>query len=69
MRVIFLDHLDAGSAVLGDLVDVGHSSISITQRYVHPQSDAIDRVFAEAEQLRLGVGTIVGTVKWGEPLG
>jgi hypothetical protein len=26
-------------------------------------------VFAEAEQLRLGVGTIVGTVKWGEPLG
>ena len=25
----------------------GHSSITITQRYVHPQSDAIERAFAK----------------------
>jgi site-specific recombinase XerD len=25
----------------------GHSSISITQRYVHPQADAIERAFAK----------------------
>ena len=24
----------------------GHSSITITQRYIHPQADAIDRAFA-----------------------
>jgi len=50
----------------------GHSSITITQRYIHPQADAIERAFAplglksvsgseerEVEQ----VGTILGTVK------
>jgi hypothetical protein len=26
----------------------GHSSITITQRYIHPQADAIERVFAAA---------------------
>jgi integrase len=37
----------------------GHSSITITQRYVHPQADAINRVFA----VRLPkVGTKLGTV-------
>ena len=25
----------------------GHSSITITQRYVHPQADAIERAFAQ----------------------
>jgi len=28
----------------------GHSSITITQRYVHPQADAIDRAFRELSQ-------------------
>src|SRR5215469_6543118 len=32
----------------------GHSSISITQRYIHPQADAISRVFSQ-------VGAKLGT--------
>jgi integrase len=35
----------------------GHSSITVTQRYIHPQADAINRVFASQ------VGTKLGTVK------
>jgi len=30
----------------------GHSSITITQRYVHPQAETIDRVFSKANQLQ-----------------
>jgi heat shock protein HslJ len=30
----------------------GHSSILITQRYCHPQSDAIERAFASAGNQR-----------------
>jgi hypothetical protein len=54
----------------------GHSSITITQRYVHPQAETIDRVFAKALALRDGatkaperkpvkreVGTKVGTIE------
>jgi integrase len=37
----------------------GHSSITITQRYVHPQTDAIERAFAPFGS---GVGTNLGTV-------
>jgi integrase len=44
----------------------GHSSITVTQRYIHPQADAINRVFAAASQLQ--VGTKLGTVQWGAPL-
>jgi site-specific recombinase XerD len=56
----------------------GHSSITITQRYIHPQADAIERAFAplaaasvtSAEtQKSEQVGTNLGTVSWGEPLG
>jgi hypothetical protein len=39
----------------------GHSTIAITQRYIHPQADAINRVFATAP--RVGTGTGVGTVE------
>lgn len=35
----------------------GHSSITVTQRYVHPQADAIQRVFSSPLQ----VGTKLGT--------
>jgi len=38
----------------------GHSSIMVTQRYIHPQADAINRVFAAS---RLRVGTKLGTFK------
>jgi len=31
----------------------GHSSITITQRYVHPQADAIERAFLQVEQAAL----------------
>ncbi len=48
----------------------GHSSITITQRYVHPQADAVERAFTAfgnlckaGEQKELGVGTILGTVE------
>jgi site-specific recombinase XerD len=37
----------------------GHSSITITQRYVHPQADAIQRVFGS----QLVVGTKLGTTR------
>jgi integrase len=39
----------------------GHSSITVTQRYIHPQADAINRVFA-ASQSR--VDTKLGTFNW-----
>lgn len=50
----------------------GHSSITITQRYVHPQADAIERAFApfgatpvtsEAEEENSQVGTKLGTTQ------
>jgi integrase len=46
----------------------GHSSITITQRYVHTQADTIDGIFTRAveakqEKARLGVGTKSGTTK------
>ena len=31
----------------------GHSSITITQRYVHPQADAIERAFLQTENTAL----------------
>jgi len=53
-----------GEAAGGDLFVLarmaGHSSITVTQRYVHPQADAINRVFAASQ---LPVGTKVGTPK------
>jgi hypothetical protein len=48
-----------GEAAGGDVFVLariaGHSSITITQRYIHPQADAISRVFSQ-------VGTKLGTV-------
>jgi integrase len=48
----------------------GHSSITITQRYVHPQKDAVERAFAAFGNLgiagdpkKLGVGTKLGTTE------
>src|SRR5215472_11862307 len=48
----------------------GHSSITITQRYVHPQADAVERAFAswgqiaaEAESENRQVGTNLGTAE------
>ena len=38
----------------------GHSSITVTQRYIHPQADAINRVFAASQSQ---VGTKLGTSK------
>ncbi|HJX94916.1 MAG TPA: hypothetical protein VJ324_04820, partial [Candidatus Acidoferrum sp.] len=32
----------------------GHSSITVTQRYIHPQADAINRVFAAAAHSHVG---------------
>ncbi|MGF7179132.1 hypothetical protein [Tunturiibacter psychrotolerans] len=45
----------------------GHSSITITQKYVHPEADTIDEVFSRlgttAETARKRVGTKLGTAK------
>jgi integrase len=50
----------------------GHSSITITQRYIHPQADAIERAFAPfgaesvtsvQRQENRGVGTKLGTAE------
>jgi integrase len=38
----------------------GHSSIAVTQRYIHPQADAINRVFAASQPQ---VVTKLGTSK------
>ena len=38
----------------------GHSSITVTQRYVHPQVNAINRVFAASQ---FPVGIKLGIIK------
>ena len=46
-----------GEAAGGDVFALariaGHSSITIPQRYVHPQAEMIDRVFAKALWLQI----------------
>ncbi len=53
-----------GEAAGGDVFVLariaGHSSITVTQRYVHPQADAINRVFVASQ---FPVATKVGTPK------
>jgi integrase len=49
----------AGGNVFALASIAGHSSITVTQRYVHPQADTIDRIFSS----RLLVGTKLGTGK------
>jgi integrase len=50
----------AGGNVFALASIAGHSSISVTQRYIHPQAAAIDRVFANATKSKR-VGTKLGT--------
>jgi integrase len=49
----------AGGDVFALARIAGHSSITVTQRYVHPQADTINRIFAS----QLVVGTKLGTGK------
>jgi len=45
----------------------GHSSITITQRYCHPQADAIERAFAKVTYSGANVGDSVRHVATGNP--
>jgi integrase len=38
----------------------GHSSITITQRYVHPQADAIERAFQQTTKAALAPAPVAG---------
>jgi integrase len=49
----------AGGDVFALARIAGHSSITVTQRYVHPQADTINRIFTS----QLPVGTKLGTPK------
>jgi integrase len=50
----------AGNNVFAVAQIAGHASLVTTKRYVHPQADAINRVFAASQLL---VGTKLGTLK------
>jgi integrase len=50
----------AGGDVFVQARIAGHSTITVTQRYIHPQAAAINRVFAASQSL---VGTKLGTPK------
>jgi len=56
-----------GEAAGGDVFALakiaGHSSITITQRYIHPQATAIERVFTGLKKSQKQVGTKLGTVE------
>jgi integrase len=45
--------IEAGCDVFTLARIAGHSSITITQRYVHPQADAIDRAFQQTSKAAL----------------
>ena len=49
----------AGGNVFALAAIAGHSSITVTQRYIHPQADTINRIFSS----KLLVGTKLGTTK------
>jgi hypothetical protein len=51
----------AGGNVFALASIAGHSSIAVTQRYIHPQAAAIDRVFADLAKSQHRVGTKLGT--------
>jgi hypothetical protein len=49
----------AGGNVFALASIAGHSSITVTQRYIHPQADTINRILTS----QLLVGTKLGTTK------
>lgn len=49
----------AGGNVFALASIAGHSSITVTQRYIHPQADTINRIFTS----KFLVGTKLGTIK------
>ncbi|MGB9084488.1 MAG: tyrosine-type recombinase/integrase, partial [Terriglobales bacterium] len=43
----------------------GHSSITITQRYVHPQADAIERAF-QMQTTEAGLHALPAAGRWAQ---
>ena len=61
---------EAGADAFTIMRLMGHSTVTVSQRYVHPSPEAVELAFGRLMALNLQkVGTNMGTVKQAEPIG